>query len=180
MFKQSWGERKIVFAHVKNKMKYEPYVNYSQIFWLDSFKLDSPNENAVSDKSSLGRKLEPRGVLLCFWLVCWGVCGLKLSCFGPEVDWLWDCAGLGGRPLTWLSGSCVPRLWTCLCPPLPLSPVLFHRRFSPQGCWRQKRTNIAMAMTIEKIRLTQKQWRTFLKKANDLLKIIIITFISII
>ncbi len=32
VIKQSWGEKKIVFAHVKNKMKYEPYVNYAEIF----------------------------------------------------------------------------------------------------------------------------------------------------
>ncbi len=148
VIKQSWGEKKIVFAHVKNKMKYEPYVNYAEIFWLYSFEFDNPSENAVSHYSWLGRKLVPRGFLLCFWLVRWGVCCLKLSCFGPEVDWLWDCGGLGGRPLTWLYGSCVPRLWTCLCPPLPPSPVLFHRRFSPQGCRRERKKNRDMTMTI--------------------------------
>lgn len=69
-------------------------------------------------------------------LVCVNSLGAKteLSCFGPEVDWLWDCAGLVGLPQTWQCGSCDQLLWTCLYQRLPQWLEPFHRRFSQQGC----------------------------------------------
>ncbi len=69
-------KKKIVFAHVKNKMKYEPYMNYAEIFWLDSFEFDNPSENAVGHDSWFPRKLVPRGLLRCFLT---GVMGCLLS-----------------------------------------------------------------------------------------------------
>lgn len=69
-------------------------------------------------------------------LVCVNSLGAKteLSCFGPEVDWLWDCAGLVGLPQTWQCGSYDQLLWTCLYRRLPQWLEPFHRRFSQQGC----------------------------------------------
>lgn len=69
-------------------------------------------------------------------LVCVNSLGAKteLSCFGPEVDWLWDCAGLVWLPQTWQCGSCDQLLWTCLYRRLPQWLEPFHRRFSQQGC----------------------------------------------
>lgn len=69
-------------------------------------------------------------------LICVNSLGAKteLSCFGPEVDWLSDCAGLVGLPQTWQCGSCDQLLWTCLYRRLPQWLEPFHRRFSQQGC----------------------------------------------
>ena len=54
---------------------------------------------------------EHRAVLgsrCCFFSVSINSLGAnaELSCFGPEVDWLWGCAELVALPQTWRSGSC--------------------------------------------------------------------------